>query len=275
MLINSNLLQWSQFWTWTWRHFKLTRQNPSLGQKSNRSFKGSFYSFSLLPSEHMMFPLNILILNSSPPPKNHPHRSPYIYVFSVPPKEWTPCSQGQTRQVPRLTSCGSQAGDQCLWKGGIFLFRLAQLRIGYGWWSMAHIWNWTHLRKPLSTAQPLIHSLSALLVLILGRLQCASNFAAPPISFATIFHHWFLSKLDWISLQIGGHWSPDPLPKGSGSENLTRLPLTCLMRLQPGWKWDGSLLPGVPGADAWRARGEIFSLFFCDFVCLVIYVFFV
>ena len=94
---------------------------------------------------------------------------------------WRPTlepSNASDRQVPRLTSCGSQAGDQCLLKGGIFLFRLAQLRIGYEWASMAHIWNWTHLRKPLSTAQPLIHSLSALLVLILGRLQ----FCLPPYS---------------------------------------------------------------------------------------------
>ena len=84
------------------------------------------------------------------------------------------------RQVPRLTSCGSQAGDQCLLKGVIFLFGLSQFRIGYGWASMAHIWNSTHLRKPLSTAQPSIHPLSALLVLILGRLQFASS--SPPIS---------------------------------------------------------------------------------------------
>ena len=86
----------------------------------------------------------------------------------------------EPRQVPRLTSCGSQAGDQCLLKGVIFLFGLSQFRIGYGWASMAHIWNSTHLRKPLSTAQPSIHPLSALLVLILGRLQFASS--SPPIS---------------------------------------------------------------------------------------------
>ena len=64
------------------------------------------------------------------------------------------------RQVPRLTSCGSQPGVQCLSKRRIFLSRLAQLKIGYGWGSMAHIWNWTHLREPPSTAKPSIHSLS-------------------------------------------------------------------------------------------------------------------
>ena len=92
----------------------------------------------------------------------------------------SPRTWGHDRQVPRLTSCGSQAGDQCLLKGVIFLFGLSQFRIGYGWASMAHIWNSTHLRKPLSTAQPSIHPLSALLVLILGRLQFASS--SPPIS---------------------------------------------------------------------------------------------
>ena len=49
-----------------------------------------------------------------------------------------------------------------------------QSKIGYGWASMAHIWNWTNLRKPLNTAQPSIHSLSSFLVLILGRLQFCS-----------------------------------------------------------------------------------------------------
>ena len=112
------------------------------------------------------------------------------------------------RQVPRLTSCGSQAGDQCLLKGVIFLFELAQLRIGYGWASMAHIWNSTHLRKPLSTAQPSIHPLSALQVLILGRLQFASNFAAPPISLRLQFGEKSVmeygGKRNWRRSEIGG-----------------------------------------------------------------------
>ena len=67
----------------------------------------------------------------------------------------------QARQVPRLTSCGSQAGDQCPKNWGIFLFGLTQLKISYGWGSMAHIWNSTDLRKPPSTAQPSIHSFNA------------------------------------------------------------------------------------------------------------------
>ena len=119
---------------------------------------------------------------------------------------WLRWSTIQLRQVPRLTSCGSQAGDQCLLKGVIFLFGLSQFRIGYGWASMAHIWNSTHLRKPLSTAQPSIHPLSALLVLILGRLQFASS--SPPISLrlqfrcASIFHHWFLSSIETIFLVL-------------------------------------------------------------------------
>ena len=127
---------------------------------------------------------------------------------------------GETsRQVPCLTSCGSQAGDQCLLKGVIFLFGLSQFRIGYGWASMAHIWNATHLRKPLSTAQPSIHPLSALLVLILGRLQFASSsppislrlqFRLPPYSITDFSPNWngFLSKLEaqrnWRGCEIGG-----------------------------------------------------------------------
>ena len=119
-------------------------------------------------------------------------------------------AKGQIRQVPRLTSCGSQAGDQCLLKGGIFLFRIAQLKIGYGWWSMAHIWILTHLREPLSTVQPSIHWLSALLELILGRLQeppVASGslqFCLPPYSISDFsptvkpyFFCCFLGREEW------------------------------------------------------------------------------
>ena len=54
---------------------------------------------------------------------------------------------GSCRQVPRLTLV-SQTGDQCLLKRGIFLFRLEQLKIGFGWGSMTPIWNGTGLRKP-------------------------------------------------------------------------------------------------------------------------------
>ena len=123
------------------------------------------------------------------------------------------------RQVPRLTSCGSQAGDQCLLKGVIFLFGLSQFRIGYGWASMAHIWNSTHLRKPLSTAQPSIHPLSALQVLILGRLQfasssppisqplqfrCASNLERNPIQFGEKSVMEYGGKRNWRGCEIGG-----------------------------------------------------------------------
>ena len=62
----------------------------------------------------------------------------------------------------------------------IFLVRLTQLKIGYGWESMAHIWNEADLRKPLSIAKPPIHSLNAMLELILGRHRCAAS--APPVS---------------------------------------------------------------------------------------------
>ena len=44
------------------------------------------------------------------------------------------------RQVPRLTSCGSQAGDQCPKKQVIFLLGLPELKIGYEWGSMALNW---------------------------------------------------------------------------------------------------------------------------------------
>ena len=40
---------------------------------------------------------------------------------------------------------------------------------------MAHIWNSTDLRKPLSTAEPSIHPLSLVQELILGRLHVASS----------------------------------------------------------------------------------------------------
>ena len=66
---------------------------------------------------------------------------------------------------------GSGTGVQCLPKRGIFLFGLAQHKIGFGWESMAHIWNSADLTKPLSTAQPSIHSLSLELELILGSRQ--------------------------------------------------------------------------------------------------------
>ena len=41
------------------------------------------------------------------------------------------------------TGYQNQTGDQCLYNRVIFLFRLAQLQIGYGWGSMAPIWNHT------------------------------------------------------------------------------------------------------------------------------------
>ena len=80
---------------------------------------------------------------------------------SVPPQTTNDRSRHYPRQVPRLTSCGSQAGDQYPKNRGIFLFGLTQLKISYGWGSMAHIWNSADLRKPPSTAQPSIHSFNA------------------------------------------------------------------------------------------------------------------
>ena len=65
----------------------------------------------------------------------------------------------------------------------IFLVRLTQLKIGYGWESMAYIWNSTDLRKPLSIAKPSIHSLNAVLELTLGRRRCAAS--APPVKYGT------------------------------------------------------------------------------------------
>ena len=53
-----------------------------------------------------------------------------------------------TSQGPQPTPTGGGLGDQCLLKRGIFLFRLEQLKIGFGWGSMAPIWNGTGLRKP-------------------------------------------------------------------------------------------------------------------------------
>ena len=69
---------------------------------------------------------------------------------------------------------GSGSGDQCPKNRVIFLFVLAQLTIGYGWASMAHIWNSADLRKPLSIAKPRIHSFSAVLELILGGKMVAT-----------------------------------------------------------------------------------------------------
>ena len=60
----------------------------------------------------------------------------------------------QLDRFPDPLPMGSGTGVQCLPKLGIFLFRLAQHKIGFGWESMAHI------RKPPSIAKPLIHSLS-------------------------------------------------------------------------------------------------------------------
>ena len=57
-----------------------------------------------------------------------------------------------TRQVPRLTSCGSEAGLQCPKKWGIFLLGLPQLKIGFGGGSMAQNWITAHLRKPHALA---------------------------------------------------------------------------------------------------------------------------
>ena len=74
---------------------------------------------------------------------------------------------------------GSGSGDQCPKNRVIFLFVLAQLTIGYGWASMAHIWNSADLRKPLSIAKPRIHSFSAVLELILGCPQVAPKL--PPV----------------------------------------------------------------------------------------------
>ena len=55
---------------------------------------------------------------------------------------------------------------------------LAQLTIGYGWASMAHIWNSADLTKPLSIAKPWIHQLSLVQELILGRPQVAPSLVA-------------------------------------------------------------------------------------------------
>ena len=52
------------------------------------------------------------------------------------------------RQVPRLTSCGSQAGDQCPKKRVIFLLWLPQLKIGFGWGDFAPKWITAPLTKP-------------------------------------------------------------------------------------------------------------------------------
>ena len=52
------------------------------------------------------------------------------------------------RQVPRLTSCGSQAGDQCPKKWGISLLRLVQIKIFAGLATVAQIWISGHLISP-------------------------------------------------------------------------------------------------------------------------------
>ena len=118
--------------------------------------------FSSMISEHFLF-----LISTTPTSLDH--------ILGV-------ISTTLLRKVPRLTSCGSQAGDQCLLKGGIFLFRLAQLKIGYGWWSMAH---YLELNRSQDAPKhcPTFDSLT----------QCFANanFRSPPILFATIFHHWF------------------------------------------------------------------------------------
>ena len=73
---------------------------------------------------------------------------------------------------------GSGSGDQCPKNRVILLFVLAQLTFGYGWASMAHIWNSADLTKPLSIAKPWIHQLSLVQELILGRPQVAPK--SPP-----------------------------------------------------------------------------------------------
>ena len=75
---------------------------------------------------------------------------------------------------------------------------------------MAHIWILTHLREPLSTVQPSIHWLSALLELILGRLQeppgasGSLQFCLPPYSISDFsptvkpyFFCCFLGREEW------------------------------------------------------------------------------
>ena len=108
--------------------------------------------FSSMISEHFLF-----LISTTPASLDH--------ILGV-------ISTTLLRKVPRLTSCGSQAGDQCLLKGGICLFRLAQLKISYGWWSMAH---YLELNRSQDAPKhcPTFDSLT----------QCfaSANFRSPPV----------------------------------------------------------------------------------------------
>ena len=107
---------------------------------------------------------------------------------------------------------GSGSGDQCPKNRVIFLFVLAQLTIGYGWASMAHIWNSADLRKPLSIAKPRIHSFSAVLELILGCHHvatmlppCCHQFDCHCISVTDFFqavNPYFIA----MAIKLAAHW---------------------------------------------------------------------
>ena len=104
---------------------------------------------------------------------------------------------------------GSGSGDQCPKNRVILLFVLAQLTIGYGWASMAHIWNWTDLRKPLSIAKLWIRSFSAVLPRWKRRVRTVQHTislsqASPQAANVTFsyFHSFPLSELCWRKLQI-------------------------------------------------------------------------
>ena len=72
---------------------------------------------------------------------------------------------------------------------------------------MAHMWNSTDLRKPLSIAKPSIHSLNAVLELILDRRRCAAS--APPIGLPLYYKYSFIAGKKSLMESTGGV----PVPK--------------------------------------------------------------